>query len=358
MTADAFPPAAIIDLATGNPTATSVTLTWTAPGDNETLGTAAGYIVKYSTSSQITASNWASATTYTQTWMPLSAGSTEIHIVSGLSNASRYWFAVEAYDTVPNYGGVSNSPSGVTSDAFLPARITDLATSNPTETSITLSWTAPGDNGTLGTATGYVVKYSTSGPVNASNWTSVAVYTQTWTPLPAGSTETRVASGLKYATRYWFAVESYDEVPNYGGVSNSPKETTLIPPGPAIDQPSNITYAFSATGNAITWHPTSQIPDHYTISVNGSTPISHNWNGTAITCSVDGFSAGTYNVACIAYDAMGRVAFSTVTVTVTGTAQPSSTDQGIAVIAVAGAVGWVAVVVLAVAMVVMRKRKK
>ena len=114
MTIDAFPPATITDLAALSPTATFITLWWIAPGDNGTLGTAAGYVVKYSTSGPITASNWATATTYTQSWTPLSANDIQIETVTGLNPNTTYWFAVEAYDKAGNYGGVSNSPSGTT----------------------------------------------------------------------------------------------------------------------------------------------------------------------------------------------------------------------------------------------------
>jgi hypothetical protein len=191
------------------------------------LGHASGYIVKYSTSGPIDASNWGSAIVYPQSWTPRNAGNTDTYVISGLGNATRYWFAVEAYDEVPNNGTVSNSPNGMTADAFPPATITSLATSNPTDTSITLTWIAPGDNGTLGTTTGYIVKYSTSGPIDASNWNSATTYTQSWTPLPAGNTETKMVSGLNSSTQYWFAIKAYDKIPNYGGTSNSPSGTTI-----------------------------------------------------------------------------------------------------------------------------------
>jgi uncharacterized delta-60 repeat protein len=228
VTLDAFPPGAITDLAVANPTATSITLNWTAPGDNGAIGTAAGYVVKYSTSGPITASNWAGATTYPQCWIPLPGGSKESHVVSGLSNATRYWFAVRAFDLAspPNYGAVSNSPSGNTLDAFPPAAITDLATSSPTTGSVTLTWTALGGNGTLGSAIGYVVKYSASGPITDATWSSATLYTQLWTPLTAGSTETHVVTGLNNDTSYWFAIKAYDQAHNYGGASNSPSATT------------------------------------------------------------------------------------------------------------------------------------
>jgi hypothetical protein len=130
----------------------------------------------------------------------------------------------------------------------------------------------------------------------------------------------------------------------------------LTPARPTIDQPLDLTYLFNATGNSITWHPTSQIPDHYTISVNGGS-TSRSWNGGAITYSVDGFLMGTYYIRCTVYDALGRAASSRVTLTVQPPVQPSTAIQGTVIIIVAGAVALIAVV-LAIDVVVMRKRKR
>jgi chitodextrinase len=190
-------------------------------------GNATGYIVKYSTSGVITSSNWNSATTYNQNWAPVKNGTAETHTVSGLSPYTTYWFAIEAYDEVPNYSGVSNSASAKTLD-LPPAAISNLLAVSPTNTSITLTWTAVGDHGTVGTAAGYIVKYSTTGPINSTNWNSATTYAQSWTPLPAGSTETHTITGLSPNTTYWFSIEAYDEVPNYSNVStSSPSATTL-----------------------------------------------------------------------------------------------------------------------------------
>jgi hypothetical protein len=111
-------------------------------------------------------------------------------------------------------------------DTTSPASVDNLAASSSTASTITLSWTAPGDNGTLGNATGYMVRYSLCGSINASSWGIATTYAQTWTPRRAGETETRVISGLASGTTYWFAVLAYDEVWNFGGISNSPIGTT------------------------------------------------------------------------------------------------------------------------------------
>jgi uncharacterized delta-60 repeat protein len=122
-TPDTVPPATITDLAAGHPTNTTITLTWTAPGDDGMKGNATGYVMKYSAIGRITASNWSSATTYNQTWTPAKNGTTEIYNVTGLTPGTKYWFAVEAYDEVPNYGSVSNSPNATTTAQGIPVLI-------------------------------------------------------------------------------------------------------------------------------------------------------------------------------------------------------------------------------------------
>jgi uncharacterized delta-60 repeat protein len=113
-TAEVTPPSSVSDLAAGSPTSDSITLTWTAPGDNGMKDNATGYVVKYSATGCITADNWSSATIYEQSWAPAMNGTMETHIVTGLAPGTKYWFAVQAYDDVNNYGGVSNSPSATT----------------------------------------------------------------------------------------------------------------------------------------------------------------------------------------------------------------------------------------------------
>jgi hypothetical protein len=188
----------------------------------------AGYVVKYSISGAIDAASWDLATTFDQSWIPLPAGSKESHVVTGLDVDTVYWFAIESYDDIPNYSGVSNSPNASTSDLISPAAITDLAASGVTDTSVTLTWSAPGDNGKRGTATGYWVKYSTMGPITDANWSSATTYAQSWTATSAGFNEKHVISNLTSSTRYWFAVRAFDEVLNYAGCSNSPETTTSL----------------------------------------------------------------------------------------------------------------------------------
>jgi hypothetical protein len=236
-TSDTVAPAAAGNLATGGPTVSSITLTWTAPGDNGSTGTAASYDIRYRTGGAVDDSNWASATQVTGEPTPAVAGTNQNMVVSGLSASTTYYFAIKTSDEVPNISAISNSPSGTTStppDTTAPAAVSNLAASNPTTSSITLTWTAPGDDGSTGTAAIYDIRYRTGGAVDESNWASATQVTAEPTPAVAGTNQNMVVSGLSASTTYYFAIKTSDEVPNISAISNSPSGTTSAPPAGAI----------------------------------------------------------------------------------------------------------------------------
>ncbi|MFZ2882701.1 MAG: hypothetical protein WA019_06530, partial [Candidatus Moraniibacteriota bacterium] len=224
---DGSPPSDITDLATSNPTINSVDLAWTAPGDDGSVGTATSYDVRYSTSA-ITEGNWSSATQVSGEPIPQIAGSAETMIVTGLSSNVTYYFAIKISDEVPNASGISNVPSATTLDGIPPAAVTNLAVSNPGYTTVDLSWTAPGDDVNVGTATTYDIRYSTS-IITESNWAGATQVTGEPIPQIAGTNQSMTVSGLSYGTTYFFAMKTSDEMPNISGISNVVNVATNIP---------------------------------------------------------------------------------------------------------------------------------
>ncbi len=227
-TIDVTAPAVIPDLATSNPTTSSITLSWTAPGDDADSGTATVYDIRYRTNNINNESKWNSATQATGEPSPSVAGTSETMIVSGLSADTTYYFAIKTSDEVPNESDLSNVVSETTqtsSDTTAPAAVADLAASGPSNSAITLSWTAPGDDGSSGTASFYDIRYSTNN-ITAGNWSSATQATGEPTPSIAGSSETMIVSGLSADTTYYFAIKTSDEVPNESDLSNVVSETT------------------------------------------------------------------------------------------------------------------------------------
>ena len=249
---DTTPPATTSNLATSSPTGTSITLTWTAPGDDGTTGTATTYDVRYRTGGAVVTTNWTAATQATGEPTPHSAGTGESFVVSGLTGSTTYYFGLKTGDEVPNWSAISNSPSGTTTDVTPPATTSNLATSSPTGTSITLTWTAPGDDGTTGTATTYNVRYRTGGAVVTTNWAAASQATGEPTPHSAGTGESFVVSGLTSGTTYYFGLETADEVPNWSAISNSPSGSTTDVTPPATT--SNLAAGTpTSTSLTLTW---------------------------------------------------------------------------------------------------------
>lgn len=106
--------------------AASVTLRWTAPGDDGTVGTAAQYDVRYSTSN-ITNANWNNATQATGETAPKIAGSAEAFTLSNLAANTTYYFAIKSADEATNWSTLSNVVSITTGDETAPAAIADLS---------------------------------------------------------------------------------------------------------------------------------------------------------------------------------------------------------------------------------------
>ena len=113
---DVTPPAKIDDLSILDVGATSVTLKWTAVGDDENEGTASGYDIRYSTEI-IDDSNFPDATQATGEPIPSAAGTEETCTVTGLSPGTGYFFAIKTYDEAPNFSLTSNCPGVSTSES-------------------------------------------------------------------------------------------------------------------------------------------------------------------------------------------------------------------------------------------------
>ena len=106
-------------------------------------------------------------------------------------------------------------------DITPPAAVTDLRIDTGNDTAVTLKWTAPGDDGNVGTATTYDIRYHTSG-ITEGNWNAATQCNGEPSPQSAGNGETFTVNGLNAGTHYWFALKTADEVPNWSGLSDVP----------------------------------------------------------------------------------------------------------------------------------------
>jgi uncharacterized protein (DUF2141 family) len=110
-------------------------------------------------------------------------------------------------------------------DTIPPAPVVDLAVQAVTTDAVTLTWTAPGDDWSTGTASMYDLRYSTE-PISPENFDLATMAVGMPAPLPAGSSQAYVVTGLTPNTPYFFALKTADEVPNWSSLSNLVMATT------------------------------------------------------------------------------------------------------------------------------------
>jgi len=97
------------------------------------------------------------------------------------------------------------------------------ATAQSASDSTTLLWTAPGDDGTVGRATSYDIRYRSTAIVGADTlswWNAATLVANLPSPGVAGATDSVVVRGLDPARTYWFILRTADEIPNWSGFSN------------------------------------------------------------------------------------------------------------------------------------------
>lgn len=216
--ADVTPPAAITDLFVATMTAHTADLIWTAPGNDGTTGTAVEYDLRYSLTT-ITDENWAEASRAGPMPAPSVPGTREEFTVTGLDKDRTYYFAIKTADARPNWSALSNVTWALIRDVLEPARVTDLAVPSATATTATLTWTAPGNDGMVGRATEYDLRYSLT-EITEGTWDSATRIPGLPAPDSAGTHEAFLVEGLQRGVLYYFALKTADEVPNWSHMSN------------------------------------------------------------------------------------------------------------------------------------------
>lgn len=152
---------------------------------------------------------------------------------AGLVNGTAYFYKAFSHDTVLNYASgaqASATPqsSGSVvppSDTTPPASIANLSATSNNARSITLNWTAVGDNGNTGMAANYDIRYSTSA-ITVANFSTATQAIGKPTPKTSGSAESMIVTGLSGFTTYYFAIKAVDASGNTGIISNLPSAKT------------------------------------------------------------------------------------------------------------------------------------
>ncbi len=141
--------------------------------------------------------------------------------------AGSYTVSLTVWDAVGH--SASDTASVIVSssiaDTTSPAQVTDLHASSWGPDYAVLEWTAPGDDGMVGQAAAYEVRFASTNLTGAAFANGTLISTPA--PHPAGTAEKLNVSGLTPGARYWFALRTADEIPNWSPVSNVAEVLTL-----------------------------------------------------------------------------------------------------------------------------------
>jgi len=111
-------------------------------------------------------------------------------------------------------------------DTTPPGRIDDLSVEEVSSSSVTLRWTATGDDGDAGRASTYEVHVTGDFLVALGAGVTV-MFPNRLVPGPAGTQETLEVTGFENASTYSFALRALDEWEQPGPSSNTVEATTL-----------------------------------------------------------------------------------------------------------------------------------
>jgi chitodextrinase len=123
-------------------------------------------------------------------------------------------------------------------DLTPPGTVNNLAAQLVSDQMAILTWTAPGDDGSSGTASAYDLRWSTS-PISLANFDLATPAAPQPTPGSSGASQSYVMNGLTPGTTYYFALKARDEAGNWSSMSNVLNATTAAtdqtPPAPVTD---------------------------------------------------------------------------------------------------------------------------
>lgn len=177
--------------------------------------------------------------------VPINADYIPVFWASGTSNYDIYFAKILLDDITPD----TTPPSTITNLVSGPATV---------KGGYRMQWTAPGDDGMVGLASHYVVKYSLN-PINAANWISATTLQNPPAPVAPGQSQSATVQGLTPGGIYYAAVRTYDDAGNLSGVSNSPSgfAAGIKVPSVVSGTPDTITLTITTVAQVV--------PSYYTL---------------------------------------------------------------------------------------------
>ncbi|MEE8465950.1 MAG: S8 family serine peptidase, partial [Dehalococcoidia bacterium] len=148
---------------------------------------------------------------------------------------------------------VLNVLTALNADITPPGAVENLADSNAGLRSISVNWTAVGNDGSTGQASSYDVRYATF-PINEDNWASASQAVGEPDPQSAGSAENFTITGLDHSTTYYIRLKVFDQVFNESGLSNEAQASTEAATTVFQDDMESGSESWTAAGSPGLWH--------------------------------------------------------------------------------------------------------
>ncbi|MBU1699931.1 MAG: hypothetical protein KJ970_09270 [Candidatus Eisenbacteria bacterium] len=223
---DTIASSAIHDLEIFSFDETSATLIWTAPGDDGDIGQAAEYDLRYDFG-PISEENWAAAHRVQGVPRPGSVDTNEFFTINDLETGRAYFVGIKTLDDRSNASELSNVVSVTPAqDNLPPGQVLDLNATNAIGHSVSLTWTSPGDNGYVGLALEYDLRYSEA-QITEDSWNEATRVHDVFQPGVAGREEAYIVHNLELETPYFFAIKTADDELNWSEMSNVVSATTI-----------------------------------------------------------------------------------------------------------------------------------
>ncbi len=124
---------------------------------------------------------------------------------------------------------------------------------------LTLAWTAPGDDGSYGRASSYDVRWSTA-PITDANFSTANAVPGPPAPTDAGTRQRLVVRGLTRGTTYYFALKTTDDAGNVSPLSNVVKWDWVYDTAPPATPTGVSAASVTVAGVTLQWAPNSE-PD-------------------------------------------------------------------------------------------------
>ncbi|MFA6433865.1 MAG: kelch repeat-containing protein [Elusimicrobiales bacterium] len=155
----------------------------------------------------------------------IAAGTADVSFSTGTILPEGIWYwRVRAKDPAGLYGYWSGAYSVTVDTTTPPLAVSSMTAAYGADiNSILLTWTFPGDDKGRVDGGAYIIRFSSQGPVlTGTAWTDAQADERSgvFSAAPGETVQTTV-SGLSYATTYYFAVKTRDELGNLSALSST-----------------------------------------------------------------------------------------------------------------------------------------